>query len=420
LQKPNGNIDFQNDKHAKKKFEKEICVILNELNILGEDISKDEMIFLLSKLSFISNSLNGIDQTLLDAFWEISIGNRKEKAKLSNIKLILYAITGIIKPYKFEQKSNENQSDRYLIVVKEKENVSFVKPSEVSNKQTVEITFLEGNERSDKKRSFFYDDNGNLILIQNDILFFRKLFIPFYCMRFCLKGKKEDSANLNNDFTQLNTFNHSIRSKINTSKQNVPFINERLYKPCKKSIPKMPLSNDIKRNDIIQKISNFTPLRGLEGSKSKLNISASSKKITDRLTYCKRRKNNKGIDNLEFEKSIPEFTFSPEISRLEKSAISLNKSKLEEKSIQRIKHAVFQRSMSEQRPFYECKRGQTSIKNDIETKKFTDEFKNIRNSDNILKNLVKKYNSKLNYSDNNINQNRSLNLKSKLEEMPEE
>ena len=269
LRKAREKIDDLNDKLANKKFEKEISRILIELDNFGEDITKDEMICLLSKLSFISNSMSFDDQNLLNKLWEISLGNQKEKAKLGNIKLILYAVTGIIKPSIFNQNSLKNHSDYCLVFEEDKYNL--VKQLEISKKEVIEIPFNE-DEINNKKKSFLYDENGRLIINQKEIYFLRKLFISFYCKRFCLKGKNNVNQNFNDYPKQFSKLDSSISSKQSSSKKNIPFINKRLYKTKTKSISRNSLTSDFKKNELINQLSAITPISIIKKSESQSNI----------------------------------------------------------------------------------------------------------------------------------------------------
>ena len=122
------------------------------------------------------------------------------------------------------------------------------------------------------------------------------------------------------------------------------------------------------------------------------------------------------MDDYEFENSIPEITFTPEISTFIKKNMKNKISKDEEKSIERMKAAIFYRAMSEKRPFFESKRGQTSIRNDFEYKKFKADFKNMKNSDKILENLINKYSPKKDCYFHYANKSMPLDEKSKFKD----
>ena len=383
-----------------RNLNKEIDSGLKKMDISENFISKDNLKTLMQSLSYLhSNNYKG-ENELFEEFWDIC-SDRQSLAKIDNVKILLIAISKILKSEIIEKKMNLLYDTLFQL------NLNEAKINPIPTSNVPDRKIINESEDPLSLKHLVYDNDKNIILSMKSVNELSKQFITLYCNRFSRKIKNEEKANKNRkpvkielNLDQKNEDNNNFNSQ-SKSNLRIPDLIQRLFYSCSARSrspnrdanlhqPQLKFS----KHELITRIASSTERKSINNQEKsyvqKFNLGNS--KLYERLNYCKKRSVNKSHEMIEFENQKEFLTFTPKISFIKKSKNSIMKlNSSQELEVQRMRRGHSERRRSAHFIDLISKQGQTSIRNDSEYKKFKNDFKELSDSDLTLNKKVHKY-----------------------------
>jgi len=423
------------------------------MDIVDNELTKNQLFTLLRNLSFISSKMDKNDIYLFNQFWIICSGKPNAKAKINNIKLLLYSLKGIIDSFFYDElyKIKQNTTNNLVVILKDSIEITQRLGHSNNKENGISKRASESNSldnKSEMGKIFDYDENNNLLLSLEDISVLKEKFKSFNCTRFFIQRKRKKANLLNCLITNRTANAKNFIKQINFNYLKNSQHTEKDWKQKNKFFKKFDKASRT-QHDLCQKISNkkvrnipilkhkeksknsayfkggtthnfiynLKAIKNIKEYKQKYEPAIYSSKWIDNLKILKMKKQSKQSKTLYVDRNVNQnecnYDFdsdSDSLKRKNSNPYSLIRENhdTEIMNLKKIEEIV------KQRDGYQIKKNMCpDMQNNIDNKsskfedalslrKFKDEFKVIREADKMISTLVNKYNTNFSETSNSI------------------